>query len=413
MFKPIPVAIGLRYLRAKRRNGFISFISMASILGIAIGVAALITTLAVMSGFQTEIRDRMLEMAAHATVTADGEAMDNWRQAIAAATADKRVAGAAPYIETEALLTGSRRQPAIVRGVVPGEEDKVSVLARKMVQGKLDQLTPGSFNIVLGRELAVWLGVGIGDSVIVITDVQSSPMGAIQQLKRFTVSGVFEAGYQEYDKGLAVVNMSDLQRLTRMGDGVTGVRLRLHDMNLAWEVARDLALKLKGPYRVSDWTSDNANMFRALKLEKTMMAILLSLIIAMGAFNLVSSQVMLVTDKQADIAILRTLGLSPRGVMQVFMVQGSMIGIFGTVLGVVGGIVLTLNLEHILRGIERVLGVQLMPEDVYYITGLPTRLEASDVTIIAIVALAMAFVATIYPAWRAARTAPAEALRYE
>jgi lipoprotein-releasing system permease protein len=414
MFKPIPVAIGLRYLRAKRRNGFISFISLASIAGIALGVTALITTLAVMSGFQREIRDRMLQMAAHATVSAYGEPLTDWQQAVKTAVADARVAGAAPYIEKEALLSGARNQPAMVRAVLPDQEGKVSVLAEKMVQGKLDSLERGSFNIVLGKELALWLGVGIGDSVVMTTsDFRSTPLGAVPQLKRFIVSGIFEAGYNEYDKGLAVVNLHDMQRLLRMGDGVTGVRLRLHDMDKAWDVARDLAVNLGGPYRVSDWTSENANMFRALKMEKTIMAILLSLIIAMGAFNLVSSQVMLVTDKQADIAILRTLGLTPRGVMQVFVVQGTLIGVIGTVIGVIGGIVLTLNLEHILKAIEAVLGVQLLPEDVYYITGLPTELQTSDVVIIAAVALAMAFMATIYPAWRAARTAPAEALRYE
>ncbi|RDY68235.1 lipoprotein-releasing ABC transporter permease subunit [Lysobacter soli] len=414
MFKPIPVAIGLRYLRAKRRNGFISFISLASIAGIALGVTALITTLAVMSGFQREIRDRMLQMAAHATVSAYGEPLTDWQTAVNQAVADKRVAGAAPYIEKEALLSGARNQPAMVRGVVPDQEGKVSVLADKMVQGKLDSLAPGSFNIVLGKELALWLGVGIGDSVVMTTtDFRSTPLGAVPQLKRFTVSGIFEAGYNDFDKGLAVANMHDMQRLLRMGDGVTGVRLRLHDMDQAWDVARDLAVSLGGPFRVSDWTSENANMFRALKMEKTIMAILLSLIIAMGAFNLVSSQVMLVTDKQADIAILRTLGLTPRGVMQVFVVQGTLIGVIGTVIGVIGGIVLTLNLEHILKAIEAVLGVQLLPEDVYYITGLPTDLQSSDVMIIAAVALVMAFLATIYPAWRAARTAPAEALRYE
>lgn len=414
MFKPIPVAIGLRYLRAKRRNGFISFISLASIAGIALGVTALITTLAVMSGFQREIRDRMLQMAAHATVSAYGEPLVEWRDAVDQATADKRVAGAAPYIEKEALLSGARNQPAMVRGVIPEDEGRVSVLAEKMVQGKLDSLAPGSFNIVLGKELALWLGVGVGDSVVMTTtDFRSTPLGAVPQLKRFTVSGIFEAGYNDFDKGLAVANLHDMQRVLRMGDGVTGVRLRLHDMDKAWDVARDLAVSLGGPFRVSDWTSENANMFRALKMEKTIMAILLSLIIAMGAFNLVSSQVMLVTDKQADIAILRTLGLTPRGVMQVFVVQGTLIGVIGTVIGVVGGIVLTLNLEHILKAIEAVLSVQLLPEDVYYITGLPTDLQSSDVIVIASVALAMAFMATIYPAWRAARTAPAEALRYE
>ena len=414
MFKPIPVAIGLRYLRAKRRNGFISFISLASILGIAIGVAALITTLAVMTGFQTEIRDRLLQMASHATISGNGEAIPDWQRAVRISREDPRVAGAAPYVELQGLLNGARNQPAMIRGILPDAEASVSVLGERMVQGDIDALQPGEFNIVLGKELAIWLGVAVGDDVILyVPEYRSTPLGAVPQLKRFTVSGIFEAGYQEFDRGLAVVHMADAQRLLRMGEGVSGVRLRLHDMDLAWEVARELALQLGGPYRVSDWQQENANMFRALRLEKTMMAILLSLIIAMGAFNLVSSQVMLVTDKQADIAILRTLGLTPRAVMQVFMVQGTLIGVIGTVCGVVGGILLTLNLEHILRAIERLFSVVLMPEDVYYVTGLPTELRVDDVVTITLVALAMAFLATLYPAWRAARTAPAEALRYE
>ena len=414
MFKPIPVAIGLRYLRAKRRNGFISFISLASILGIAIGVAALITTLAVMTGFQTEIRDRLLQMASHATISGNGEAIPDWQRAVRISREDPRVAGAAPYVELQGLLNGARNQPAMIRGILPDAEASVSVLGERMVEGDIDALQPGEFNIVLGKELAIWLGVAVGDDVILyVPEYRSTPLGAVPQLKRFTVSGIFEAGYQEFDRGLAVVHMADAQRLLRMGEGISGVRLRLHDMDLAWEVARELALQLGGPYRVSDWQQENANMFRALRLEKTMMAILLSLIIAMGAFNLVSSQVMLVTDKQADIAILRTLGLTPRAVMQVFMVQGTLIGVIGTVSGVIGGILLTLNLEHILRGIERLFGVVLMPEDVYYVTGLPTELRVDDVVTITLVALGMAFVATLYPAWRAARTAPAEALRYE
>lgn len=415
MFKPISVAIGLRYLRAKRRNSFISFISLASMLGIALGVAALITTLAVMSGFQREIRDRMLQMAAHATVSADGEPLYNWQHAIDEAHKDPRVAGAAPYIERPVMLQGPREEGALLRGVDPVREGSVSVIAEKMVDGtSLKSLIPGKFNIVLGRELALWLGVTVGDTVVVITpESRSTPMGLVPQFKRFTVTGIFEAGHQEFDRNLAVVHITDAQRLLRMDNGVTGVRLKLHDMDMAWQVARDLARRLGGAHRVSDWTSENANMFRALKLEKTMMAILLSLIILMGAFTLVNSQVMLVTDKQADIAILRTLGLTPRGVMQVFMVQGSMIGTIGTVAGVLGGILLTLNLEHILKLIERLFDVVLMPEDVYYITGLPTELKVFDVTVIALVALTMAFLATLYPAWRAARTAPAEALRYE
>jgi len=413
MFKPIPVAIGLRYLRAKRRNGFISFISMASILGIALGVTVLITTLAVMSGFQKEIRDRLLQMSAHTTITSDGAPMADWQRSVDLAMKDPRVAGAAPYIEIQAMLSGPRVQGAIVQGIDPALEPTVSVINQKLKRGSYDSLTPGSYNLLLGSELAIWLGVDVGDTVVVtLAEVQGTPMGAMPRLKRFTVSGIFEAGYNEIDRGVAYANMSDLERVLRI-DGATGVRLKLHDMDKALDVGLDLAHALHGAYRVSDWTQQNANLYHSLRMEKVVMGILLSLIIAMGAFNLVSSQVMLVTDKQADIAILRTLGLTPGGVMQVFMVQGSLIGIFGTVMGVIGGITLTLNLERILGAIETVFNVKLLPEDVYYITGLPTDMQAPDIIIITVVAAVMSFLATLYPAWRAARTQPAEALRYE
>ncbi|AER56560.1 ABC transporter-type lipoprotein-releasing ABC transporter [Pseudoxanthomonas spadix BD-a59] len=420
MFKPIPVAIGLRYLRAKRRNGFISFISLASILGIGLGVTVLITTLSVMSGFQREIRDRLLEMTAHATVSAAGQPMQHWPDAVKLAMEDPRVAGAAPYVDSEALLTGTadQGQGALVRGIVPEQERQVSVLAEKMDAGSIDALQPGAFNILLGSELAIWLGVSVGDTVnVATTTMDSTPMGSIPRAKRFKVAGIFTVGYNDVDKGMAFVNMQDMQRLKRMGQGVTGVRLMLHDLNQAEQVARDLAGRLyqlgQNVYRISDWTSENANLYQSLKMEKTVMGVLLSLIIAMGAFNLVSSQVMLVTDKQADIAILRTLGLTPRGVMQVFMVQGTLIGVIGTVAGVLGGLVLTTNLERILELIEHLFKVTLLPSDVYYITGLPYDLDPHEIVLIALIALGMSFLATLYPAWRAARTDPAEALRYE
>ena len=413
MFKPVSVAIGLRYLRAKRRNGFISFISMASIIGIALGVMVLITTMAVMSGFQKEIRDRLLQMTAHATVTAEGEPMRDWQQAVEAAGKDPRIIGAAPYIEIQGMLSGPRVQGAVVQGVDPALEAKVSVIAEKMTEGRLDSLEQGKFNIILGKELALWLGVGVGDNVVAtLAEVQGTPLGAMARTKRFHVSGIFEAGYNEVDRGAAFVNLYDLERVLR-SDGVTGVRLKLHDMDQAFNVASDLALSLDGLYRVSDWTQQNANLYHSLKMEKTVMGILLSLIIMMGAFTLVNSQVMLVTDKQADIAILRTLGLSPAGVMQVFMVQGSLIGIVGTTLGLLGGITLTFNLERLLRFIESSFNVVLLPPDVYYITGLPTDMQPADVAWTVVIALLMAFLATLYPAWRAARTQPAEALRYE
>jgi lipoprotein-releasing system permease protein len=414
MFRPIEIAIGLRYIRAKRRNSFISFISLASMLGIGLGVVALITTISVMNGFEQELRARILGMVSHATVSSSGESLRDWPRAVEQASADARVLGAAPYIEREALLNAGRTQGALLRGVLPDLEPRVSELAGKMKQGSLQDLRPGEFGIVLGKELSLWLGVELGESVtVMVPEARSTPIGVLPQMRRFTVVGIFEAGMQEYDLQLAVVHLQDAQKLLRMGEGVTGVRLRLADMCQAWNVARDLADRMGEFYRVRDWSRDHANFFRAIKMEKTVMFVILSLIVAVAAFNLVSSLVMLVTDKQADIAILRTLGLSPRSVMGVFMVQGTLIGIVGIVLGLIGGVLLTLNLHLVVSGLESLLGFELMPADVYYITGVPTDLRVDDVATIAAIAFVLCMLATIYPAWRAARTDPAMALRYE
>jgi lipoprotein-releasing system permease protein len=414
MFKPLSLAIGLRYTRAKRRTGFISFISGVSILGIAVGMIALITTIAVMTGFQEEYRTRLLSMVAHATISGVGESLPDWQGAVRLAHQDKRVIGAAPYVEREAMLQGNSEQGVMLRGVLPEREGEVSVLAKKMIAGKLSDLQPGKFDLLLGKELALELGVGVGDKVtVLVAEGNVTPIGFIPRAKAFTVVGIFEAGMQEYDAGLAVTHMQDAQRLLRMGDGVTGVRLKLTDMWQAYRVADDLANRMGGLYRIRDWTRDNANMFSALKMEKTVMFLLLVLIIGVATFNLLSSLVMVVTDKQADIAILRTLGMRPGAIMRVFMVQGCVIGTLGVVLGVVGGVMLTKNLDAIVALIERMTGVEVMPADVYYISGLPTRLEWSDVGTIAVVGLVLCFLATLYPAWRAARIDPANALRYE
>ena len=414
MFKPLSLAIGLRYTRAKRRTGFISFISGVSILGIAVGMIALITTIAVMTGFQEEYRTRLLSMVAHATISGVGESLPDWQGAVRLAHQDKRVIGAAPYVEREAMLQGNSEQGVLLRGVLPEREGEVSVLAKKMIAGKLSDLQPGKFDLLLGKELALELGVGVGDKVtVLVAEGNVTPIGFIPRAKAFTVVGIFEAGMQEYDAGLAVTHMQDAQRLLRMGDGVTGVRLKLTDMWQAYRVADDLANRMGGLYRIRDWTRDNANMFSALKMEKTVMFLLLVLIIGVATFNLLSSLVMVVTDKQADIAILRTLGMRPSAIMRVFMVQGCVIGTLGVVLGVVGGVMLTKNLDAIVALIERMTGVEVMPADVYYISGLPTRLEWSDVGTIAVVGLVLCFLATLYPAWRAARIDPANALRYE
>jgi lipoprotein-releasing system permease protein len=414
VFRPIEIAIGLRYTRAKRRNHFISFISLASMLGIAIGVTALITVISVMNGFEQELRARILGMVAHATISGAGEDLQDWQRAVEVARADPRVLGAAPYVERESLLQAGRTQGALLRGIDPALEPAVGEIADKMTEGAITDLTPGGFKILVGVDLALHLGVGVGDSItVLVPEFRSTPMGVAPQTRRFTVAGVFSAGMQEYDRQLAVVHMQDAQRLLRMGEGVTGVRLKLVDMFQGWQVARDLTEKLDQYYRIRDWSADHSNFFRAIKMEKTVMFIILSLIVAVAAFNLVSSLIMLVTDKQADIAILRTLGMSPASIMGVFVVQGSIIGVVGVLLGLIGGVALTANLQHVVHAIESGFGFEVMPADVYYITGLPTDLRFDDVGLIAVIALLMSMLATLYPAWRASRTDPATALRYE
>ncbi len=414
MLKPIEAAIGLRYTRAKRRNHFISFISAISILGIALGVAALITVISVMNGFEGELRNRILGMVSHATISGVGSGMSDWQLALDEAKKNKHVLGAAPYIEKVVLLQGDAVSGAMLRGVDPTLESSVSELSIRMIEGQFQQLVPGQFNVVLGQELAMILGVGVGDNInIIAPEVRMTPAGMIPQSRSFEVTGIFAAGMQEYDAGLAVIHLGDAAKLFRMGSSVSGVRLKLDDMFRAWDVAREVGDQLGGLYRVSDWSREHSNFFRAVKTEKIVMFVILCLIVAVAAFNLVSTLVMLVTDKQADIAILRTLGLTPRSVMAVFMVQGTIVGVVGILLGLLGGVLLTLNLHHVLHFFESMLGFELMPADIYYISDLPTQLLANDVIKIAVLSFIMCSLATIYPAWRAARVQPAEALRYE
>ncbi|MFZ1620777.1 lipoprotein-releasing ABC transporter permease subunit [Dokdonella sp.] len=413
MFRPLEFFIGLRYTRAKRRNHFISFISLVSILGIAVGVTALITVISVMNGFDKELKDRILGMVAHATVEGVDESVREWPEALRRAEANPHVLGAAPYVEREAMLQGERVSGAIVRGVLPDYEPKVSEIDRKMVEGSVDDLKPGSFHIILGRELAMKLGVGVGDFTTVITpEVSTSPVGVQPRFKRFKVSGIFEVGMQEYDGALAVVAMQDAETLYHL-DGPTGIRLRLDDMFRAYSVARDLSGQLGQAYRVSDWMQGHSNFFKAIAMEKKVMFLILSLIVAVAAFNLVSTLVMLVTDKQADIAILRTLGQTPRSIMGVFMVQGVLVGTLGIVLGVGFGVLLSLNLSALVHWIERTFHVTFLSADVYYISELPSDLQWSDVGWITLTAFLFCIFATLYPAWRAARIQPAAALRHE
>ena len=415
MFHPLPLYIGLRYTRAKRRNHFISFISLISMLGIMLGITALIVVLSVMNGFHKEIRDRILSMASHATLADPYGGMADWQPLLERVRAHPDVVGAAPFVEVQAMLVGgSNVSGALVRGILPQEEDQVADLRRDMAEGSVDDLVDGAFRIILGRDLASYLGVGVGDKVTVVTpQVSATPVGIMPRLKRFTVSGLFAVGMADYDRNAAFIQMHDAAKLMTLGDKVSGIRLKLTDLWLAPRLAREIAYDLGGTYRVVDWTQVHANFFRALAVEKRMMSIILFLIVAVAAFNIVSTLVMVVTDKQSDIAVLRTLGTSPGRVMGIFMVQGTAIGFVGTLIGVVAGVLLALNLEPLIAGIEGLFGIHFLDPSIYYISDLPSDVHLSDVAAIAAAAFLMSVLATLYPAWRAANTQPAEALRYE
>lgn len=407
--------VGLRYTRAKRRNHFISFISIASMLGIAVGVWALIVVLSVMNGFQKEVRARILGAVAHVQISGEDNRLANWEEVAREASANPEVTAAAPYVNGQGLLMfGSSVRGVVVRGVVPELEQKVVEIGMHMVAGRLDSLVPGEFGIVLGTGLARALGANVGNKITLIAPQGLvTPAGIVPRVKQFTVTGIFRIDYSEYDSGLALVHLADAQKLYGMGDAVTGVRLKLKDLYKSREVTRDLFTRLRGDLYISDWTRSNANYFRAVQIEKTMMFIILLLIVLVAAFNSVSTLVMAVTDKQADIAILRTLGASPGGIMKIFIIQGAVIGLLGTFLGVASGIPTALNIDVIVPFLERLFGIHFLSSEVYYITELPSDLQRGDVIAITLVSLALSLIATLYPSWRAARVNPAEALRYE
>ncbi len=413
--RPFELFIGLRYTRAKRRNHFISFISLISMLGVMLGVMALIVVLSVMNGFQDELRNRILAVASHATISGPDNLLYDWESLDRKVLRHPDVTGAAPYVMQQGMLSyGQTVQGALIRGVDPRLENQVADFAAKMKVGSFDSLQPGRFGIVLGIELARNLGVGVGDKLVLIAPQgQVTVAGVVPRLKTFTVTGVFEAGMYEFDSGLALINLRDAQVLYRMGGAVSGLRLKVRDLFDAPRVVQQLAVGLPADMYFSDWTKEHANFFRAVQIEKRMMFIILLLIVAVASFNIVSTLVMAVTDKEADIAILRTLGAAPRSIMAIFMIQGAVIGVIGTLLGLISGVLIAVNIETIVPAIERLFHTQFLAKDVYYISELPSKLAWSDVGVIGSVSLLLSLLATLYPSWRASRTQPAEALRYE
>jgi lipoprotein-releasing system permease protein len=418
MPSPFELQVGWRYVRAGRggrRNRFISFISGVSILGIALGVAALIIVLSVMNGFQREVRDRMLNVIAHVELLDyAGQALPDWQATAAKAKQNPGVIGAAPFVASQSLIArGEDMRGAIIRGISPAEEATVTGLGAQLKDGAFAQLQPGAWNIVLGTELARQLGVGVGDKITVVAPGgQVTPAGVLPRLKSFNVVGTFTAGHYEYDSGLALVHVDDAALLFRTG-GPTGVQLKLRDVHDARRVAAELQQVVGPDLLVRDWTRSHAAWFDAVEIEKRLMSIILTLIVAVAAFNLVSTLVMTVTDKQSDIAILRTLGASPRSIMGIFMVQGAVSGVIGTLSGVLLGLLVAFNVDVIVPFIEHVLNVSFLPGSIYVITQMPSDPQRDDIIPIAVVSLVLSFLATLYPSWRASRVQPAEALRYE
>lgn len=410
-----PLFVGLRYTRARQRTRFISVISLISVIGIALGMTVLITVLSVFNGFQREVRTRMLSAVAHVQISGLGETLRDWPLVAASAAKHPHVVAAAPYVSAQGLLTsGGKVRGTFLRGIDPAQEGKVSEIGAHMRSGTLDDLRSGEYNVALGAPLARALGVVVGDKVVLVAPQgQVTPAGILPRLRQFTVTGIFEVGHYEIDAGLAVVHIEDAQRLYRMDGQVSGVRLKLDDLFLARQVARDLLVQLPPEVSVSDWSQFNATYFRAVELEKRMMSLLLFFIIAIAAFNMVSSLFMVVKEKQADIAILRTMGTSPGDVMRIFMVQGTLIGAMGVGCGIVFGILGAINVASIIAFIENLFHVKFMPQDVYQIADLPSQLQAGDVVLTAVVAFTLSILATLYPSYRASQVNPAEALRYE
>lgn len=413
--KSLPLFIGLRYTRAKRRNGFVSFISLASMLGIALGIMALITVMSVMNGFQKEVRAKILGVTSHIQIIGFEEGLQDWKNILEATKQRKGVVGAAPFVNGQGLLAiGQSVRGVGVRGVDPQQENAVSDLGRDVLVGKITDLRPGEYGIVLGKDLARSLGVNVGAKIQLITPQGSvTPTGMVPRLRSFTVVGIFSSGHYEYDFNLALIHIRDAQVLFRLGDNVSGVRVKVEDTNKARDMAREMQQGMQVDASVQDWTMQNATYFRAVEIEKRMMFIILTLIIAVAAFNLVSTLVMVVRDKHADIAILRTLGASPSTIMRVFVVQGAIVGVIGTLLGVVLGILLALNVGSVVSTVESLFGFRVLAPEIYFLSSLPSDLKWPDVWVTALIALVLSLLATLYPSYRASQVNPAEALRYD